>query len=76
MTAANDGVVTLEIFRRVMLAAQIKLGKLTARELPLALMLTADLTVETWVLKVFIWLLLSICIRVTVSTLIPSREYR
>lgn len=68
--------VTLETFRRVMLAAQIKLGKLTAKASPLALMLMAEVTLAIWVLKVFSLLLLSICMRETVSTLIPSRVLR
>jgi len=62
-----------ETFLKVMLAAQIKLGNETSRELPLELMLTADVTLETWVLKVFRRLLLSICRVATVSKLIPSR---
>jgi len=34
----------VEMFLKVMLAAQIKLGKETSRLLPLELMLTADVT--------------------------------
>lgn len=62
-----------ETFRKVMLAAQIKLGNETSRELPLELMLTADVTFAIWVLNVFKRLLLSICRVETVSKLIPSR---
>jgi len=59
-----------------MLAAQIKLGKLTSKLLPLALMLTDEVTLAICVLKVFSLLLLSICRVWTVSMLIPSRVLR
>lgn len=62
-----------ETFRRVMLAAQIKLGNETSRALPFELMLTEEVTLATWVLKVFNRLLLSIWRTETVSKLIPSR---
>lgn len=55
-----------------MLAAQIKLGKLTSKLLPLALMLTDEVILAIWVLKVFSLLLLSIWRVWTVSMLIPS----
>ncbi len=44
MTTANEGMLMEETFRKVMLAAQIKLGKLTAKLSPLALILTEELT--------------------------------
>jgi len=42
-----------ETFLKVMLAAQIKFGNETSRALPFELMLTEEVTLETWVLKVF-----------------------
>lgn len=73
MTVAKEGMLMLETFLRVMLAAQIKLGNETSNELPLELMLTADVMLATWVLKVLRRLLLSICRVATVPKLIPSR---
>jgi len=70
---AKEGMLMEETFLKVMLAAQIKLGNETSRLLPLELMLTADVMLATWVLKVFKRLLLSICRVATVPKLIPSR---
>jgi len=63
----------VETFRKTMLAAQIRLGKLTSRLLPLALIKTDEVMLAIWVLKVFSRLLLSIARAATVSRLIPSR---
>jgi len=65
-------VVTVETFLKVMLEAQIKLGKLTTKSLPLALIRRDDVILATWVLNVFRRLLLSISKVATVSRLIPS----
>lgn len=62
-----------ETFLRVMLAAQIKFGNETSRLLPFALMLTEEVILATWVLKVFNRLLLSISRTETVPKLMPSR---
>jgi len=63
----------LETLRKVMLAAQIKLGKVTANWLPLALMLTALVMLAICVSNCFKLLLLSICRVPTVFKLIPLR---
>jgi hypothetical protein len=73
LTTANEGMLTVETFRKVMFAAQIKLGKLTSKLLPLELMLTEEVMLAIWVLKVFSLLLLSISSVATLSKLIPSR---
>jgi len=76
LTTANEGMLTEETFLNVMLAAQIKLGNVTAKLLPFALILTIEVMLPTWVSKVFKWLLLSISIVSTVAKLIPERELR
>lgn len=73
MTVAKDGMLILEALRTVMLAAQIKLGKLTSKSWPLAAMLIRLVTLATWVLKVPRRLLLLMSKVAQVSTSIPSR---
>lgn len=62
-----------ETFRRVMLAAQTRLGKETSKSLPLESMLSDEVMFATWVLKVFRRLLLLMFNVPTVIKLIPSR---
>lgn len=50
----------LEMFLKVILAAQIKLGKVTASNLPLALMLSELVILAIWVSNYLKLLLLSI----------------
>lgn len=76
MTTANEGMLTLLMALKVMSAAQIKLGRLTSNCWPLAKIMSEEVILATWVLKVFKRLLLSIWIVATVSKLMPSRDDR
>jgi hypothetical protein len=65
-----------ETFRRVMLATQIRLGRLTAKSCPLASMLRVEVMLATCVLSVCRRLLLLTSKVCTVIKLIPSRELK
>ncbi len=73
MTVAKDGMLIDETFRRVMFAAQIRLGKATCKSCPLESMLTDEVMLATCVLNVFNRLLLLMFNVETLSRLIPSR---
>jgi len=64
---------TLETFRSVRLAAQIRFGKETSNSFPLELISIKEVTFETCVLNSFNRLLLSIFSVAAVSMLMPSR---
>ena len=62
-----------ETFRRVMLAAQTRLGKATSKSFPLESIFSEEVMFATWVLNVFSLLLLLMSKELTVIKLIPSR---
>jgi len=66
----------VETFRRVILAAQTRLGKATSKSFPLESILSEEVMFATWVLNVFNRLLLLMSKEVTVFRLIPSRVLR
>ena len=70
---ANEGMLREDTFRRVRLAAQMRLGKETSNNFPLELMSITEVTFETCVLNSFNRLLLSMFRVLAVSMLIPSR---
>lgn len=73
MTVAKDGILTVETFLNVRSAAQIKLGKLTAKFFPLEAMLALPVMLAICVLNLVRRLLLLMSIVPTVIKLIPSR---